>query len=109
MKKDTHPTYQKVLFVDSSTGQKYLLGTTMQPKETEEFDGVEYPACHVAISASSHPYFVGGKQFVDTEGRIDKFRNRYKAVQQKAQQEQEKRDQQEEEQPATKKTAKKKA
>jgi large subunit ribosomal protein L31 len=84
MKKEKHPPYQKVLFIDTSTGEKYLIGTTLQSKEKQLFEGQEYPVCHVAISSSSHPIFVGGKQFVDTEGRVDKFTKRYQAVAQKA-------------------------
>ena len=77
MKKDTHPKYQEVLFVDSSTGFKFVCGSSVQPKQKETFEGKEYPVVHVAISSSSHPFFVGGKQFVDTEGRVDKFTKRY--------------------------------
>jgi len=109
MKKDIHPKYQKVLFVDSSTGHKFLCGTTLQTKETEAFEGTEYPVCKVSISSSSHPFFVGGKQFVDTEGRVEKFTKRYQTAQKKAeekQQEQQKEEQQKEEEP--KKAPKKK-
>ncbi len=86
MKDDIHPKYKKVLFVDSSTGFKFVCGTTLaDTSETEVFEGVEYPVCRVATSSSSHPYFVGGKKYVDTEGRVDKFTNKYKAAAQKAQ------------------------
>ena len=81
MKKNIHPKYRKVLFVDSTTGRKYLIGTTLDPKGKETYQGQEYPVCHVSISASSHPFFVGGQQFVDTEGRVDKFNKRYQAAQ----------------------------
>ena len=84
MKKETHPKYQKTMFVDSSTGRKYFINTTLQCDKTQVYEGVEYPVCHISISSSSHPFFVGGKQFVDTEGRVDKFQNKYKAAQQKA-------------------------
>lgn len=77
MKKDTHPKYQEVLFVDSSTGQKFVCGSTLQAEETEAFEGKEYPVCRVSVSSSSHPFFTGSKQFVDAEGRVDKFRKRY--------------------------------
>ena len=77
MKKKGHPTYQEVLFVDSSTGFKFVCGTTLQPKETEEFEGKEYPVYRVAVSSSSHPFFTGNNQFLDTEGRVDKFTKRY--------------------------------
>lgn len=77
MKKDTHPEYQEVLFVDSSTGHKFVCGSTLQTKDTEVFEGKEYPVCHVSVSSTSHPFFTGSKQFVDAEGRVDKFRKRY--------------------------------
>lgn len=77
MKKNTHPQYQEVLFVDSSTGYKFVCGSTVQPEETEVFEGKEYPVVRVAVSSKSHPAYTGAAQFVDTEGRIDKFRKRY--------------------------------
>ncbi len=77
MKKNTHPPYQEVLFVDSSTGSKYIIGTTLQTKEKETFEGKEYPVCRVPISSSSHPFFTKSKQFIDSEGRVDKFAKKY--------------------------------
>jgi large subunit ribosomal protein L31 len=77
MKKDTHPPYQEVLFVDSSNGFKFVCGSTLQPKEKEVFEGKEYPVYRVAVSSSSHPFFTKSKQFMDTEGRVDKFTKRY--------------------------------
>lgn len=77
MKKDIHPRYQEVLFVDSSTGSKYLIGSTLQTKEKEMFEGKEYPVCRVPISSSSHPFFTKAKQFIDSEGRVDKFTKKY--------------------------------
>lgn len=85
MKKDTHPKYQQTLFVDSTTGHKYLIGSTLQLKETEMFEGKEYPVCRVPTSSASHPFFTGSRQFVDQEGRIDKFKRRYADVQKKQQ------------------------
>ncbi len=80
MKKGTHPEYREVLFVDSSTGHKLLCkscGTTLKTDEKATYEGKEYPVCHVSVSSSSHPFFTGSKQFVDAEGRVDKFRKRY--------------------------------
>jgi len=77
MKKEGHPEYQEVLFVDQSTGTKFVCGSTLQPKETEEFQGKEYPVLRVPISSASHPFFTGSQQFVDSEGRVDKFMKRY--------------------------------
>ena len=83
MKKDKHPKYQKVLFVDTSTGHKFVCGAALESDETEEFEGVEYPVCRVAISSASHPFFSGKQGLVDTEGRVDKFRKRYQRKQTK--------------------------
>jgi large subunit ribosomal protein L31 len=80
MKKKGHPQYQEVLFVDSSTGTKCLCGTTLNPKQKEMYQGKEYPSVVVSISSASHPFFVGGKQFVDAEGRVDRFKKRYEAA-----------------------------
>ena len=77
MKKEGHPPYQDILFVDTATGHKFVCGSTLQPEETETFEGKEYPVYRVPISSSSHPFFTGSQQFVDSEGRVDKFRKRY--------------------------------
>lgn len=91
MKKDKHPKYQEVLFVDSSTGSKFVCGTTLQPKETEVHEGKEYPVYRVPVSSASHPFFTGSQQFVDSEGRVDKFMKRYgKRVVKKASEKEEK-------------------
>lgn len=79
MKKNTHPKYQQILFVDTSTGKKFVCGSTLQPKETEKHEGVEYPVYRLAISSASHPLFTGSTGLVDAEGRVDKFRKRYAA------------------------------
>lgn len=78
MKKDKHPPYQDVLFVDSSNGQSFVIGTTLQPKEKQMYEGRELPVYRVPISSASHPFFTGSKQFIDSEGRVDKFTKRYK-------------------------------
>jgi large subunit ribosomal protein L31 len=77
MKENTHPKYQEVLFVDSSTGHKFICGSTLVTKETETFNGKTYPMCRVSVSSASHPFYTGSNKFVDSEGRLDKFRKRY--------------------------------
>lgn len=113
MKKEGHPDYQDVLFVDSSTGFKFICGTTLKPKEKETFEGKEYPVYRVPISSASHPFFTKANQFVDAEGRVDKFRKRYamkkQESEQQVQKEQEKQEKQEEQKKKrAPKTAKKK-
>lgn len=83
MKKEGHPPYQEILFVDSSTGYKFICGSTLQPKEREMFEGKEYPVYRVPVSSASHPFFTGSKQFIDSEGRVDKFVKRYAKVAEK--------------------------
>jgi inorganic pyrophosphatase len=46
----------------------------------EIIDGVEHNVISMGITSNSHPFFTGQKQFVDTEGRIDKFTKRFGAV-----------------------------
>lgn len=110
MKKNIHPPYQEVLFVDSSTGHRFVCGTTLQPEQKEMFEGKEYPVYYVSVSSSSHPFFTGSKQFIDTEGRVDKFLKRYAKKQQAneegAANQQEQKDSQKESK--SKKTSKKK-
>ena len=77
MKKEGHPPYQDILFVDTATGTKFVCGSTLQPKEKEIFEGKEYPVYKVPISSASHPFFTGSQQLVDSEGRVDKFKKRY--------------------------------
>lgn len=77
MKKKGHPDYQKVLFVDTATGTKFVCRSTLRTDKRESFEGKEYPVYYMSISSASHPFFTGSKQFVDSEGRVDKFNKRY--------------------------------
>jgi large subunit ribosomal protein L31 len=79
MKKDTHPkTYRLVAFRDMSNGHTFITRSAANTKETVEIDGVEYPLYKLEISNTSHPFYTGKMKLVDTAGRVDKFRNRYK-------------------------------
>jgi large subunit ribosomal protein L31 len=84
MQKEGHPPYQEVLFIDSSTGYKFICGSTLQPKERETYEGKEYPVYRMPISSASHPFFTGAKQLIDSEGRVDKFTKRYAKKRQEA-------------------------
>lgn len=77
MQHKKHPLYQEVLFEDSSTGSKFIIGSTLQPKERITHEGKEYPLCRVSVSSASHPFFTKATQFMDTEGRVDKFTKKY--------------------------------
>lgn len=77
MKKNGHPAYQDVLFVDTATGKRFVCGSTLQPEDREVFEGTEYPVYKVPVSSDSHPFFTGSNKLVDAEGRVEKFKNRY--------------------------------
>jgi large subunit ribosomal protein L31 len=79
MKKDIHPKdYRFVVFQDISNGYTFLSKSTAQTKDTIEYEGKEYPLIKLEISHTSHPFFTGKMKLVDTAGRVDKFKNRYK-------------------------------
>mgnify|MGYP000983748613 FL=1 len=80
MKKDIHPKeYKFVVFQDISNGYAFLSKSTANSKETIKWeDGKDYPLIKLEISHTSHPYFTGKMKLIDTAGRVDKFRNRYK-------------------------------
>ena len=80
MKKNIHPKdYRFVVFKDVSNGYTFLTKSTAKSKETIAWeDGKEYPLIKLEISNTSHPYFTGKMKLVDTAGRVDKFRSRYK-------------------------------
>lgn len=65
-------------FKDMSNGHTFITRSAAHTKETIEIDGVEYPLYKLEISNTSHPFYTGKMKLVDTAGRVDKFRNRYK-------------------------------
>lgn len=80
MKKDIHPDYHPVIFQDMTSGKRFFTRSTAKSDKTEEVDGVEYFVISMGITSDSHPFFTGQKQFVDTEGRIDKFQKRFGSI-----------------------------
>ena len=79
MKKDIHPdNYRLVVFKDMTNDYSFICPSCATSSETISWeDGNEYPLVKLDISHKSHPFFTGIVQFVDTAGRIDKFKNRY--------------------------------
>lgn len=78
MKKEIHPeNHRKVIFVDDSNGEKFLVSSTVKTNETDTWeDGKEYPLAHVEISSTSHPFYTGKENVIDTAGRVEKFKAR---------------------------------
>jgi large subunit ribosomal protein L31 len=80
MKASIHPTYNEVIFFDSSCDFKFLTKTTAETKGKDKMkwtDGKEYPVIRIEISSESHPFYTGKHKIMDTAGRIDKFKQRY--------------------------------
>lgn len=80
MKANIHPTYNDVIFFDSSCDFKFLTKTTADTKGKDKMkwtDGNEYPVIRIEISSESHPFYTGKHKVMDTAGRIDKFNQRY--------------------------------
>ena len=82
MKSSIHPQdYRPVVFSDEEAGFAFLTQSTAQTKETIKWeDGNEYPLVKIHISSASHPFFTGEGKIIDTEGRVDRFKNRAKAA-----------------------------
>ncbi len=80
MKKDIHPKdYRLVVYKDISNDYMFLTRSTTKSKETIKWeDGKEYPLIKLEISHTSHPFYTGKMKLVDTAGRVDKFKSRYK-------------------------------
>jgi|TARA_B100001094_G_scaffold81161_1_gene77366 large subunit ribosomal protein L31 len=78
MKTEIHPdNYRLVAFKDMSNDDVFITKSTVNSKETIEYEGVEYPLIKLEISRTSHPFYTGKSKLVDTAGRIDKFKNKY--------------------------------
>jgi large subunit ribosomal protein L31 len=78
MKKDGHPNYRQVVFVDVSNDYRFLTRSTVKTKDTTKWeDGNEYPLYKLDTSSESHPFYTGTQKMVDTAGRVEKFRQKF--------------------------------
>ena len=81
MKKEIHPKYKEVVFLDTQSEYKFLTRSTMTSEETIKWeDGNTYPLIKVEVSSASHPFYTGKRVFLDTAGRVEKFNRRYKKI-----------------------------
>jgi large subunit ribosomal protein L31 len=78
MKADIHPdNYRLVIFEDNSSGERFLVGSTIETTETGKWtDGEEYPLAKVEISSASHPFYTGQEKVMDTAGRVERYKAR---------------------------------
>ncbi len=81
MKSELHPEYRYVVFQDTSSDFRFLTRSTIETKDTVEWeDGKTYPLAKVEISSESHPFYTGKQILVDSGGRVERFRRRYAKV-----------------------------
>lgn len=85
MKSSIHPQdYRLVVFSDEAAGFAFLTRSTAPTTETITWkDGNTYPLVKVHISSASHPFFTGEEKIIDTEGRVDRFKARTKAAEER--------------------------
>lgn len=69
--------FREVLFRDVSTGDEFIIGSTVETDATDTLDGEEFPLVEVEVSSGSHPFYTGQQNLVDAEGRVEKFQRKY--------------------------------
>ena len=79
MKEGIHPNYREVLFIDVSNDFKFVTRSTIQTRETAEFEGKTYPLAKIEVSSESHPFYTGQQKIMDTAGRVEKFNKKFAA------------------------------
>jgi large subunit ribosomal protein L31 len=78
MKDGIHPNYREVVFQDMSCGFRFISRSTVQTRETTEFEGKTYPLVKLDVSSESHPFYTGAQnKILDTAGRVEKFRQKF--------------------------------
>ena len=77
MKPSIHPEYREVVFHDMSCDFKFVTRSTVNSRETIDFEGKTYPLVKLETSSESHPFYTGTQKIIDTAGRVEKFRNKY--------------------------------
>ena len=77
MKPDIHPEYHPVVYVDAGADFEFVSRSTKTSGETRKIDGVDHYVIRLEISSASHPFYTGKQHFVDTAGRIERFRQRF--------------------------------
>lgn len=67
MKKGIHPVWYPEAKVSCSCGNSFTMGST-----NEEI--------HVEICSKCHPFYTGEMKFIDTAGRVERFKVRQQSV-----------------------------
>jgi len=61
MKKDIHPKYYPKAKITCACGNAFTAGSTVEKTQVE-------------ICSNCHPFYTGKQKFVDTRGRVDRFK-----------------------------------
>ena len=64
MKEGIHPEYHEDAVIKCACGAEFVIGSTK--KEIT-----------IDICSECHPFFTGRQKFVDTAGRVEKFKKKY--------------------------------
>lgn len=65
MKEKIHPQYYSDAEVICSCGNKFITGSTKKQ-------------LHVEVCSKCHPFFTGERRMLDAQGRVERFKKRYK-------------------------------
>jgi large subunit ribosomal protein L31 len=65
MKEKIHPQYYENAEVICSCGNKFTTGSTKKQLKVE-------------VCSNCHPFFTGERRMMDTAGRVERFKKRYK-------------------------------
>ncbi len=71
MRKGIHPAYD-IVTVRLADGTEFQTRSTMKKKKFNS-----------EVDSTNHPFYTGRRQYVDTAGRVEKFRRRYGNMQTK--------------------------
>lgn len=78
MQKDIHPNYRPVVFKDMGGDFAFLTRSTIESKETIEWeDGNEYPLVKLEVTSATHPFYTGKQNIMDTTGKVERFNRRF--------------------------------
>ncbi|MCK5715895.1 MAG: 50S ribosomal protein L31 [Thiomargarita sp.] len=66
MQQKIHPNYNDIS-VSCSCGNTFETRSTSHQKDM-----------HIEICSACHPFYTGKQKIIDTAGRVDKFRRRYR-------------------------------
>jgi large subunit ribosomal protein L31 len=77
MKEGIHPAYREVVFADLQTGDKFVIRSTIQTRDTIELDGKSYPLVKCELTSQSHSFYTGAQTRIVEADRVEKFRARF--------------------------------